>query len=170
MKYAKRIGAALLVLGVIFAAGIAYAAWTSSGTGSGSAKAATAQALGTVSADVTTIAAADKLYPGQTNGKAVIKITNPNPYPVRITGVSFDTGSYVSSDQAANCTDAPATAHPTGVTFNNQSALTLDVPANSAGTQFTLPAGSVSMDNTSDTLCQGTVFTIPVTLSGNSNA
>jgi hypothetical protein len=169
MKFAKKLGAALAVVVVIFAAGIAYAAWTSSGTGSGSAKATTAQALGTVSADVTTIAAADKLYPGQANGKAVIKITNPNPYSVRVTGVSFDTSSYVSSDQGANCTDAPATTHPTGVSFNNQSGLTMDVPANSAGTQFTLPAGSVSMNNTSDTLCQGATFTIPVTLSGNSN-
>lgn len=173
MKKARRLlskaGIATLVLGLFLAAGVAYAAWTASGSGSGSAKAASAQDLSTVTADVTTIAAGDKLYPGQTNGKAVIKIHNPNPYQVRVTAVSFDSSSYISSNQGAACTDAPASANPTGVTFANQSGLTLDVPAGSDA-QFTLPAGSVSMDNTSANGCQGAVFSIPVTLTGQSNA
>ena len=54
------------------------------------------------------------------------------------------------------------------MTFTNQSGLTLNVPASSAQT-FVL-SGSVAMANASHTDCQGAVFTIPVTLTGASNA
>ena len=50
----------------------------------------------------------------------------------------------------------------------NQSGLTLDVAAGSAAT-FTL-TGSVAMGSSSDTTCQGATFTIPVTLTGISDA
>jgi hypothetical protein len=68
----------------------------------------------------------------------------------------------ITSDKGAAC-DAS-----TGVTFTNQSGLTLDVPASTSAT-FTL-SGSVAMSNASDNSCQGAVFTVPVSLSGASNA
>ena len=70
----------------------------------------------------------------------------------------------ITSDKGASC-DAS-----TGVTFTNQTGLALNVPPNSAGTEFTLPLGSVAMSNASHTSCQGAVFTVPVTLTGASNA
>jgi hypothetical protein len=146
------VAAAILVV----AAGVAYAAWTASGSGSGYAKAGTAQALDSVDVSATTSAT---LYPGAT-GDLQLRIDNPNPYPVRVTTV---TGSgAITSDKGAACNAS------TGVTFADQSGLTLDVPASSAST-FTL-SGSVSMSNASDNSCQGAVFTVPVTLSGASNA
>ena len=161
-----------VVVAVVLVAGVAFAAWTASGSGSGSAEAVSAQ-------DLTTTAATPQsaqLYPGGT-GDLELTINNPNPYPVRVTGVAFDATGYVDSDQASDCTDAPASTNPTGVTFNGYTANGttepyLDVPAASGGTDgtatFTL-AGTVSMDNTSANGCQGAVFDIPVTLDGASN-
>jgi hypothetical protein len=141
---------------LVVAAGVAYAAWTAGGSGSGYAKAGTAQALATVDVSASTTAT---LYPGAT-GDLKLSIDNPNPYPVRITSVSGT--SAITSDKGAAC-DAS-----TGVTFTDQSGLTLDVPASTSAT-FTL-AGSVAMSNASDNSCQGADFTVPVSLSGASNA
>jgi hypothetical protein len=152
----KRVGLVVLLLVVAVSASIAYAAWTASGSGSGYAKATTAQALSTLDASATTSAT---LYPGAT-GDVRLKIDNPNPYPVRVTAVTG--AGTVTSDKGAAC-DAS-----TGVAFTNQTGLTLDVPASSSAT-FTL-AGSVTMSNASDNSCQGALFTVPVTLSGGSNA
>jgi hypothetical protein len=149
---------AIVLVGVVaaaVAAGVAYAAWTASGSGSGYAKAGSAQVLTTLDASAVTSAS---LYPGAT-GSMTLKVNNQNPYPVRITSVTGN--GTITSDKGAAC-DAS-----TGVTFTNQTGLALDVPASSNAT-FTL-AGAVSMSNASDNSCQGAVFTIPVTLSGASN-
>ena len=149
----------LLGIGVItttlLAAGVAFAAWNASGTGSGYAKATTAQVLTTSDVAATTTA---QLYPGGT-ADVKIKISNPNPYPVRITSITGN--GAITSDKGAAC-DAS-----TGVTYTNQSG-TFDVAANSDAS-FTL-LGAVAMSNASDNTCQGAVFTVPVSLSGASNA
>lgn len=152
----KKIFLAAAAAILVAAVGVAYAAWTAGGSGSGYAKATTAQALGTIDVSATTSAT---LYPGAT-GDLKLEIDNPNPYPVRITSVSG--AGTITSDKGAAC-DAS-----TGVSFADQSGLTLDVPGSSSAT-FTL-SGSVSMGNASDNSCQGAVFTVPVSLSGASNA
>lgn len=151
----RRLTAGSIMLGVLAVGSIAYAAWTASGTGSGYAKATTAQALTTVDVSASTTA---QLYPGGT-GDVTLRIDNPNPYPVRVTSVS-GTGA-ITSDKGAAC-DAS-----TGVTFADQTGQSLDVPAGSAVT-FTL-SGAVTMSNASDNSCQGAIFTIPVALSGASS-
>lgn len=157
MKNLSRRGlAAIIVLLVGLGVTVAFAAWTTNGTGSATAKAQSAQALTTVDVSASTPAT---LYPGAT-GDVLLRINNPNPYPVRVTGV---TGSgAITSDAGASCTAS------TGVTFTNQTGLTLDVAANAQAT-FTL-SGSVAMSNASHTTCQGAVFTVPVSLTGASNA
>ena len=149
----------LLGIGVItttlLAAGVAFAAWNASGTGSGYAKATSAQALSTTDVAATTTA---QLFPGGT-ADVKIKISYPNPYPVRITSITGN--GAITSDKGAAC-DAS-----TGVTYTNQSG-TFDVAANSDAS-FTL-LGAVAMSNSSDNTCQGAVFTVPVSLSGASNA
>lgn len=156
MKRSKKITAGFVLVGVMLVSSIAYAAWTATGSGQGFAKASTAQSLTTVDVSASTTAT---LYPGAT-GNVSIRIDNPNPYPVRVTAV---TGSgAIDSDSTPACDAA------TGVTFTDQSGLTLDVPASSAQT-FTLN-GAVAMSNSSHNDCQGAVFTIPVNLTGASNA
>jgi hypothetical protein len=147
----------LIGVGVItttlLAAGVAFAAWNAGGTGSGYAKATTAQALSTVAATTTA-----QLYPG---GTADVEITihNPNPYPVSVTSISGN--GAITSDKGAACNAS------TGVTYTDRTG-TFNVAAN-ADASFTL-TGAVAMSNASDNACQGAVFTVPVSLTGASNA
>ena len=155
-KGIKRLAVGVMFAAIAVAGSVAVAAWLSSGTGSGFAKATTAQDLSTIDAQASTSAT---LYPGAT-GDVTIDIDNPNPYPVRVTSVTGTTA--ITSDAGAACNAS------TGVVFADQTGLTLDVAANTDAT-FTL-TGAVSMTNASDNSCQGAVFTIPVSLSGQSNA
>ena len=145
---------ALLVLGVV---GLAYAAWTTNGTGSGYAKAGSAQDLSTVDVSASTTAT---LYPGA-DGDVLIRIKNPNPYPVEVTDI--DGNGAITADAGH------PTCVTTGVTYTDQSGLTIDVPADGGETQTTL-SGAAHMSNSSDNGCQGATFTIPVSLSGQSDA
>lgn len=145
-----------LVIVALAAAGLAYAAWTANGTGEGYAKAGSAQALTTNDVSATTVA---DLYPG-TSGNVKLEINNPNPYPVRVTSVS-GSGTITPDAGHSGCS-------PTGVTFTDQTGLTIDVPAN--GTQAATLNNAASMSNASANACQGATFTIPVSLSGASNA
>lgn len=150
----RRLSVTAVVFAGLMAAGIAFAAWTATGTGSGYAKATTAQVLTTVDASAT---AAATLYPGAT-GDVELEISNPNPYPVRVTSV---TGNGAITASAPGCNAG-------SVGFTDQDPVTLDVPA-SGSASFTL-SGAVTMDGTANDDCQGAVFTIPVSLSGQSNA
>jgi hypothetical protein len=154
-KLTARITAGGIVVGAMLAAGVAFAAWTATGSGSGYAKATTAQALTTVDVSASTPAT---LYPGAT-GNVKLSISNPNPYPVTVSSVSGN--GAITSEKGAACNAS------TGVTYSNQTGLSLAVPAAGSAT-FTL-AGAVSMSNASDDSCQGAVFTIPVSLSGASS-
>jgi hypothetical protein len=148
----------MLALGV---AGLVYAAWTATGGGSGYAKATSAQALTTTDVSASTTAT---LYPGA-DGDVLIRISNPNPYPVQVTDV---TGNGTITADSGHSTCGSDVGHPTGVTFTDQTGLTINVPA-SGNTQTTL-TGAAHMSNASDDSCQGATFTIPVSLSGQSNA
>ncbi len=149
------VGAAVAVL-VVGVVGLVYAAWTSSGSGAGYAKAGTAQALTTVDVSASTT---PTLYPGA-SGDVLLRVNNPNSYPVRVTTVTAN-GAVTAIGGIAACTT-------TGVSFTTQTSQTLDVPASSAAT-FTL-TGAAQMSNASDDGCQGATFTIPVSLAGVSNA
>jgi hypothetical protein len=151
-KHTRRGMVATALLLVALAGTVAFAAWTTNGTGNAYSRAGSAQALTTVDVSATTPAT---LYPGVT-GDVRLRIDNPNPYPVRVTTVSGN--GTITSDAGATC-DAS-----TGVTFTNQTGLTLDVAAASQAT-FTL-TGAAAMSNSSHTSCQGAVFTIPVALTG----
>lgn len=147
------VGIAVLALAIV---GLAYAAWTTSGSGSGYAKAGTAQQLTTVDVSASTTAT---LFPG-VNGDVLIRVANPNPYPVRVTAITGN-GAITADAGHPGCVT-------TGVTFTNQTGQTLDIPAGGE-TQTTL-SGAASMSNASDNGCQGATFTIPVSLTGASNA
>jgi hypothetical protein len=162
MRYLRGLSTRFVVIAVVgviavAVAGIAIAAWVVSGSGTGYAKAGSSSAL-TLS-DATASTSAD-LYPGVT-GAVKLKVSNPNPFPVRITAVAGN--GAITSDKGAAC-DAS-----TGVSFANQSGLTLDLLANETDKVFTL-ATAVSMSNASDNTCQGAVFSVPVSLTATSNA
>jgi hypothetical protein len=144
-----------LFLGAMLAGSVALAAWTATGSGSGYAQATSAQDLSTNA----TATVAD-LYPGA-NGDLFIDIVNPNPYPVLVTDIAR-TADPITSDAGALCDGS------TGVSMADLTGLSLAVPANGHQT-FNLN-NAVAMSNASHTSCQGAVFTIPVQLTGQSNA
>ena len=131
-----------------------YAAWTTNGSGSASAKAGTSTALTTSAVAVTT----GLLYPNGPTGDVKITVNNPNPYAVRITQIA-GSGTVTAAGGTGTCTT-------TGVTFTTQNG-TFDVAANNSAT-FTF-TGAASMSNASENGCQNATFTIPVTLTGASN-
>jgi hypothetical protein len=155
----RLIFAAVTVMALgIFSLG--YAAWTSSGNGTGFAKASTAQTL----SSVTVSAASAGLYPGAA-ADLTLKLSNPNPYPITITDV---TGSGTITADSTHATCGQDATHPTGVTYTDEHNLSISVPAN--GTSQVAVANSVHMGNASDNSCQGATFTIPVNLNGASAA
>src|SRR5919202_4415326 len=110
-----------VIVAVLAAVGLVYAAWTTNGTGNAYAKAGTAAAIGTIDVSASTSAT---LYPG-VSGDVLIKLDNPNPYPVTVTAISGN-GTITADAGHSGCTT-------TGVTFTNQSSLSLVVPAKSGG-------------------------------------
>jgi hypothetical protein len=154
----KRIIVAAVITVAFVAVGVGIAAWSVTGSGTGYAKASTSSALTLSDASAST---SSDLYPGA-SGTVKLKVSNPNPFPVRITAVSGN--GTITSDKGAACDAA------TGVTFVNQSGLTLDLAANASNQVLTLAAGSVTMSNASDNSCQGAVFSIPVSVTAASNA
>ena len=156
-KRVSRKLAVLTTMAALTVVGLVYAAWTTNGTGSGYAKAGTAQALSTVDVSASTSAT---LYPGGPAGDVKIRISNPNSYPVTVTSVN-GSGTITADAGHPTCTT-------TGVSFTDQP-VSISVPAKSGGvngeTETTL-SGAASMSNASSNGCQGATFTIPVTLSG----
>jgi hypothetical protein len=159
IKLSRKLFFALAAIAALVATGVLFAAWSTSGSGNGYAKAGSASSLSIGDASASTSA---DLYPGA-SGAVKLKVTNPNPFPVRITAVTKQAAGSITSDKGAACNAS------TGVTFTDQSGLTLDLPAGPATSTFTL-SGAVAMSNASDNTCQGALFTIPVDVTAISNA
>jgi len=145
-------------IALIASTAVAVAAWQTSGSGPAYAKAQTAAPLTLGDASASTSA---DLYPGAT-GALTIKITNPNPFPVKVTTVALQTGGVVTSNKGAAC-DAS-----TGVSVSAQTGLAIAVSASTTAT--VIVPNAASMSNASDNSCQGAVFTVPVDVTAVSNA
>ena len=157
IRISRKVFVAFAAVVALVATGVIVAAWSTTGSGNGYAKAGTASALTIGDASAATVG---DLYPGG-SGAVKLKVTNPNPFAVRITTVTKQTGGAITSDKGAACNAS------TGVTFTDQTGLALDLAAG-ATTTFSL-ANAVSMSNASDNTCQGAIFTIPVDVTGASN-
>ncbi|MGW6448639.1 hypothetical protein [Lentzea sp. NPDC055074] len=138
-RYVRRSVIVLAAATAALGSGVAYAAWTSSGTGNATATAATAQAPVVTGGAVTT----GLLYPGST-GNAAVTVRNPNAYPVKVTSVALVPGSALECTLGFT-TSAPMTQIAAGAT------VTVEM------------AGAVTMGN-ADNSCQGRTFSLPVTV------
>ncbi|MDX6287170.1 MAG: hypothetical protein QOG53_2655 [Frankiales bacterium] len=135
----------------VLAAGIAYAAWSSSGTGSGRASSGSAVVV-TVSAST---GPAD-LYPGFTAGDVSFTLTNTNPYAVTFTSMTTP-GTAVSSD--------PTACPNVNVTAVAKAGLSLVVEANSTSEPLSI-TDVVGMATDAPDGCQAKTFDIGLTLTG----
>jgi hypothetical protein len=166
VKRAIVVGTALAVTGV---AGAAYAAWTANGTGSVYAQAETAKAL-----EITEASTDATLYPGAT-GNAYVKIENPNKYPVDV-----NTITWTPSDGAKAVHVVPGSiCNNTGIYFGDFSQNTRGTEGVLSGLHLKLAAhetktftltDAVRMINNVEDGCQGATFSIPVKVTGVSDA
>ncbi|GAA4939215.1 hypothetical protein EV188_10686 [Actinomycetospora succinea] len=145
------VGVTGVAVAVLLGAGLASAAWLSSGGGTATSRGGQAVAPTTTAVPGTAVTA-NLLYPG-TSGDVKITVNNPNVYPVTVTSV------------AAN--GAPTAAGGTGTCATTGVSLTTATPgtaiaANGSAT-LTLP-NAASMTSASENGCQNATFTIPVTV------
>jgi hypothetical protein len=132
----------------VVGAGAAWAAWNLSGTGSANATAGSAEPLTVSNITVTS------LTPGVT-GNVTLTVSNPNPFPVKVTGFTFTDPTKPASEdcKVASNIDFPAGTLPT-------TPADLLVPAKAAtnGTKVITYTGSIHMKADADDNCQGAVF------------
>lgn len=144
----RRITIVASALSVMLVATVAFAAWTSSGEGTG-------QAMSTSSID-STISPDDPgeaLFPGATSSFTV-EVDNPNDYPVVVTGISAGSSDAVNGCAAGTVT-SDAVTDPAGI-----------IAAGDSGT-YTLVshmAGGATDD------CQGQTFSLDLTATLESDA
>jgi hypothetical protein len=145
------VGVTGVAVAVLLGAGLASAAWLSTGGGTATSRAGQAQPPTTTTVAGTAVTA-NLLYPGS-SGDVKITVNNPNTYPVTVTSVSPN-GAPTAAGGTGSC-------GTTGVGLTTVSPGTT-VPANGSAT-LTL-AGAASMTSASETGCQNATFTIPVTV------
>ena len=148
------------VLGAL-SLGIAFANWTATGTGSGTAKAVTAD-ISAITTDPT--GAVEDLYPGVTDGDLYFKITNPNPY-----AVSFDKytlAAITMQDGSGACSTATGNVSVPTTQQTLASGSEITVPANTTTAVSRSIADVVSMSSSAANECQGDAFGIAITLTG----
>lgn len=140
---------------LILGAGVAYAAWNTTGTGTGAAASGAVQALtltsGTVSGNL--------LFPNG-NGDVVIVVSNPNPFNVSVDQLTLPVTA------ATAVSNAPCNTGGTGVTwaYTTKSLSGVIVAKKVGATNGTLTltlTNGAAMSNASDTSCQSTTFTMP---------
>ena len=148
----RRIGVLAVLFLALLSGSVAVASWLVDGTGPGAAKASTVVEL-TVSAGTPTAS----LYPGAT-GDLAARVSNPNPFPVTLTGATFGAVT-VTPLSGQTCTvDDVAVSGPVSLSGTT-------LPADSVGINVTVP-GALTMLSTAADGCQGATFTVQVTLSG----
>lgn len=135
-RYVRRGVIVLVAATAALGSGVAYAAWTSSGTGTATTKAGTAQAPVVTGGAVPT----GLLYPGL-SADAFVNVQNPNPYPVTVTSIA---------PLGSDCGVTAIASNP-GV----------QLPAQSAATSIKI---TVSMAPSAPSTCQGLTINVPVTV------
>lgn len=164
-------------VGAVAVAGIAYGAtnWVVSLAGGSSGEAQSASVSNITISAVASPAASNVLYPGA-NGDVVVTISNPNSFPVTITGVNLPTNTTYATGYTTSALSTTQTgclaATPSGVTWNfatssTGSAHTLTTPLTVAASgQGNNPltvtlTNDASMGATAPAACEATYFSMP---------
>jgi hypothetical protein len=147
-KISKRSAVVLGAAGVVVLAGVAYAAWSSGGAGTGSVTSTTS-----VESAITPGSSGSALYPGG-GTNFTVTIDNPNNYPVVVTSISTGSSNAINGCAAGTVTSAV----PEGTTGT--------IAAKGSGT-YTLHA---TMSSTATDACKGQTFVLPLTATLASNA
>lgn len=134
--------------------GAAFAVWSSTGSGSGTATAGSTVALTTSSVTAPTSGA----YPGGPAVALALVVSNPNGVPVRITSVALDSTRPVTVTGASGtCATPPVAVSATG--------LSIALAANASDVAISVPS-ALTLGAATASGCQGATFTVPVVLTG----
>lgn len=144
------------VIGIAISASLAAAVWSASGSGSGAGAATVAQGL-TVNA-VTPAGSGATLYPGGPASAVEFTVTNPNPYAVTITSVTWGTPTSTLTSACASSNISLDSGAPT-------TGLSLSIPANSTSSTQQI-AGVLDLVHSAPSGCQGVAFDIGLTVTG----
>jgi hypothetical protein len=158
MRFKKLLAIPLLV-GALFGIGVAFAAWSSNGTGSATARSTTSFdsviAPGTNAVD---------LYPGATSS-VTVTVSNPNAYPVLVNSISAGSSGLVNlTCLAGTVTSDARTLDVTGLLQSD--GLTKTIAGGGSGT-FTLVT---HMSATATDACKSQTFSMSLTATLSSNA
>ena len=156
MRLRKLIIAGSVAIGSIVAGTVAYAAWSASGSGTGSALAYTAQTV-TVNA-VALSNSASSLFPGGPAGNVYFTVTNTNPYPIKITNIAWGTPTSNNPTACPNSMISVDASAPT-------SGFSLSIPANGTSTATQVNA-VLDLSASAPDGCQGNGFSVPMTVTG----
>lgn len=138
----RRIALGVVLIGFL-SSGIAYAYWTTQGTGSGNATTGTLQTV-TIDAVSFPTASAVRLYPGGPTTPVSITVTNPNSFPVTVSSLTH--GSITSEKAGCSGSNAEVTLDLTGLQNSTIASGTQSLTANA------------SMGVASASPCQGATF------------
>ncbi len=158
MRYKRRISITIF-LASLFSASVAVAAWSSTGSGSGTAQATTA-----VNSVIAAGTFAATLFPGATNS-VTVTVSNPNPYPVIVNSISAGSSVVVNTNCGAGSVTSDARA--TDATGIVQSDLTTKRIAASGSGTYTLVTHMIASPHDA---CQGQTFALALTATLSSDA
>lgn len=159
-------------MGVVMAGATAYAAtnWFVGLGGGSTAEGQSASITNLTISAVATPAATNLLYPGAT-GDVVLKISNPNAFPVTLTAVQLPANTAFAAGYADSALAAPnvgCTSANSGVAWNYATATSgsshtltsaLTVAAN--GTLTVTMTNAASMSTSAPAACASTYFSMP---------
>lgn len=161
-KFTKRsVAIATAAVVAVGGAGAAYAAWLLSGDGTTTATAGTADSL-----QVTNVSVAPAFGPGSKNN-LTFTVTNPNSFPVLITGINIPTITNKVDDKV--CEDDNVVFN-TGAQPTDTSVLAL-APTGAGGSSTTITyKDALSMVADAQDGCQGLAFDLGIKVDARSNA
>jgi hypothetical protein len=159
-------------MGAVMAGATAYAAtnWFVGLNGASSAEGQSASITNLTISAVATPAATNLLYPGA-NGDVVLKISNPNAFPVTLTAVQLPANTAFAAgytDSALSAANTGCTASNSGVAWNYATAtsgsshtLTSPLTVAANGTLTVTMTNAASMSTSAPAACAGTFFSMP---------
>lgn len=140
----KRLGAVAGGIALACVAGVAFAAFLSSGSGTATGESTTA-----VSSTITPSGGGTGLYPGATT-TTTVTVNNPNQYPVQVASISAGSSQTTSGNCPAGSVTTAGLSNPPGVIAPGDTRT------------YTLTAKMIANPDNS---CQGQTFTLPLTAS-----
>jgi hypothetical protein len=155
MKTTKlMIGVAGVTAALLIGAGVSFAVWTLGGSGSGTGAATVASSL-TVTG-ITPSGPAASLYPGGPPASVYFSFTNPNPFAVTVTSITWGTPT---SNNTTSCPSSNISIDASAPT-----AVSISIPANqTSGPAYQVP-GVLDLAHSAPNGCQGVSFNTPMTI------